>query len=91
MEVREENGFYYFNIRDLEYRVRVEDERLVSMRSVIKVKQDGKSFLDKLDLFSYEERSKFALNISDKFLVDIKDIEQDLMIMIEHLEQGTLN
>jgi len=89
--VKKEGVNYIFTIGDIIYRIfDVKELSISNLKVSIKAEYQGEKFPDKIDLYSSRSRNSFSLTLSQKFNIETKRIEKDLLQIVDYLEAETM-
>jgi len=89
--VKKEGVNYIFTIGEIIYRIfDVKELSISNLKVSIKAEYQGEKFPDKIDLYSSRSRNSFSLTLSQKFNVETKRIEKDLLQIVDYLEAETM-
>lgn len=89
--VKKEGVNYIFTIGEIIYRIfDVKELSISNLKVSIKAEYQEEKFPDKIDLYSSRSRNSFSLTLSQKFNVETKRIEKDLLQIVDYLEAETM-
>jgi hypothetical protein len=87
ISVKKDGTKYRFAIDRIVYEVIGIKEMFVNdLKVKIKAECDGEIFPDSIDLYASRSRNSYALNLSQKFNVEPKKVEKDLLTIFEYFE-----
>ena len=87
LSVKKDGAKYRFTIDKIIYEVIGIKEMFVNdLKVKIKAECDGEIFPDSIDLYASRSRNSYALNLSQKFNVEPKKVEKDLLLIFEYFE-----
>ncbi len=86
-QVKKEGFKHIFEVGEITYTVTGVKEIFISnLRINIKAEYEGERFPDNVDLYSSRSRASFSLTLSQRFGIEPKRIEKDLIMMLEYFE-----
>jgi hypothetical protein len=83
------NGFgYVFAVGEVKYSVtNVKESFGTNLKVNIRVEYRSERFPDNVDLYSSRSRDSFSVKLSQKFGIEPKRIEKDLLLILDYLEE----
>ena len=87
LEVKKDGFGYIFSIGGINYSVsNVKENFGHNLKVNVRAEHKGERFPDNVDLYSSRSRDMLALKLSQKFGVEAKRIEKDLLLILDYLE-----
>ena len=89
--VKRESNNYIFTIGDISYKLfDVKELSISNLKVSIKAEYQEERFPDKIDLYSSRSRNSFSLTLSQKFNIEVKRVENDLLKIVDYMESETM-
>jgi DNA primase catalytic core len=86
-EVKKDGFGYIFSIGEINYSVsNVKDSFTHNLKVNIRTEYQGERFPDNVDLYSSRSRDALSLKLSQRFGVEVKRVEKDLLLILDYLE-----
>ena len=89
--VKRDKNNYVFYINGIVYNIfDVKELAITNLKVSIKAEYQGERFPDRIDLYSSRSRNSFSITLSQRFNIEAKRIEKDLLQIIDYLEAETM-
>ena len=89
--VKREGNNYIFTIGEINYKLfDVKELSISNLKVSIKAEYQEERFPDKIDLYSSRSRNSFSLTLSQKFNIEVKRVENDLLKIVDYMEYETM-
>jgi DNA primase len=92
LDVKKDGFGYMFSIGEINYSIsNVKDGFSNNLKVNVRTEYQGERFPDNVDLYSSRSRDNLSLKLNQKFGIESKRIEKDLLLILDYLEEEQRN